>query len=69
MKTYYVNNNPQPATGDHEVHVPDCRYFHMIKDRSRLGEFPSCQRAVAAAKEIYPTADGCAFCCPECHKR
>lgn len=63
---YYVNNNAQ-ANGDHEVHNSVCSYLPNEKNRRYLGEFPSCQSAVMAAKQIYASADGCAYCSPTCH--
>jgi hypothetical protein len=68
MKKYYVNNNPQP-NGDHEVHQENCIYLPYIQSKKYLGEFYSCAPAVAEAKRTYPTADGCAYCSPDCHTR
>lgn len=67
MKKYYVNNNAQ-SNGDHEVHKEGCYYLTQIVSKSYLGEFTSCHGAVIKAKEKYRTADGCATCCPQCHK-
>lgn len=66
MALYYVNKNAQ-SNGDHEVHKFDCSFLPSPENRRYLGDFPSCRPAVAAAKKIYPTADGCAHCSPECH--
>lgn len=68
MAKYYVNMNPQSDSGDHEVHEKGCSWLPLIADKKYLGEFPSCHGAVAAAKKIYPTADGCEKCSPKCHK-
>ena len=69
MDKYYVNKNAQ-SNGDHEVHKTGCTYMPNIDNRIYLGEFTSCHGAVAKAKkDYYPTADGCAYCCPQCHTR
>ena len=66
MAQYYVNDHEQP-NGDHEVHNDNCPYLSKIVSKTPLGEHASCHTAVAVAKQIYPTADGCATCSPECH--
>jgi hypothetical protein len=66
MKTYYVNTNPQ-ANGDHEVHVEGCNFMPHISNRKYLGVFSSCYPAVKKAKETFPSANGCYYCCRECH--
>ncbi len=68
MASYYVNIKAQ-LNGDHEVHKADCRYLPDPINREYLGEFPSCHGEVKRAKEIYPTADGCAICSTTCHTR
>ena len=68
MPAYYVNNTPQKESGDHEVHVSGCYWLSIALDTTFLGYFPSCHRAVAQAKRIYPlTANGCAICSGDCH--
>lgn len=67
---YYVNNTAQPNTGDHEVHKEGCYWLSQAADVSYLGSFDNCKDAVKKAKEKYPnTADGCATCSSECHKK
>jgi hypothetical protein len=68
MSRYYVNNNAQP-NGDHEVHVEHCWRLQQAVSKRDLGEHATCASAVAAAKRIYRTADGCAYCSPACHTR
>lgn len=63
-KHYYVNNTAQ-FNGDHEVHVEGCKY--MPYNKSPLGAHTNCRDAVIVAKRIYSEANGCAFCCLECH--
>ena len=65
---YYVNDHPQ-SNGDHEVHVPNCRFYHLMRSKTYLGEFDSCREAVRVAKVRYPTANGCIVCCTPCHTR
>ncbi len=68
MARYYVNQNAQ-ANGDHEVHREGCSYMPLAANRTYLGDFTSCGPAKAAAKKIYPSADGCYYCSNACHKR
>lgn len=64
MPSYYVNKRAQ-ANGDHEVHKSGCTF--MPSDKKYLGEFISCQGAVAEAKKTYSTANGCYTCSRNCH--
>lgn len=64
MASYYVNQNQQ-SNGDHEVHVEGCSYMPLYK--TYLGEYSSCQPAVAKAKLTYSRANGCYWCCRACH--
>jgi hypothetical protein len=66
MKDYYVNKNQQD-NGDHEVHQSDCRYMPNVENCIYLGTFNNCHDAVRAAKKKYSTANGCFWCCRECH--
>ncbi len=66
MEEYFVNNYAQ-ANGDHEVHKRSCYWRHLAENMRSLGVFDNCHEAVKAAKRIFPQADGCRFCCPECH--
>lgn len=69
MAQYCVNRNPQSG-GEHEVHnLAICPVPPEPQNRVPLGEHLNCQTAVAAAKQIYPTADGCMVCSPLCHTR
>ena len=69
MKKYYVNID---STGNpnynHEVHAEDCIWLPSAKNRIDLGCFNSCFDAVEKAKEYFADIDGCATCCPLCHK-
>ena len=67
MADYYVNDTPQVPSGDHEVHEDGCYWLALASSTTYLGDFPSCEPAVRKAKTIYPTADGCATCSPDCH--
>lgn len=66
MHCYTVNKNAQPS-GDHEVHKDGCHYLPEWENQLPLGAHESCRTAVEKAKKRYPTADGCAHCCPECN--
>jgi len=69
MDKYCVNKHPQ-VNGDHEVHNYNCFWLPDPENREYLGEFVTCHGAVNEAKNRgYPSADGCAFCCPACNLR
>lgn len=68
MPEYIVNDKAQ-SNGDHEVHTTSCVYYPEIRSYTNLGWHVNCRSAVTAAKEIYSSSDGCAFCSPECHSR
>ena len=69
MKHYYVNKE---STGNpnynHEVHTEDCQWMPTSHNRQYLGYFSNCFEAMKKAKEFYNNVDGCATCCPACHK-
>ena len=69
MPTYCVNKNAQP-NGDHEVHdvasTGGC--LPAYNNRVDLGYHSSCSSAVSEAKRKgYTKANGCYYCCNECH--
>lgn len=68
MKIYFVNKEAQ-ENGDHEVHHAACDWLPYPEKQHLLGRFATCKEAVAEAKKIYPTADGCYYCSNACHKR
>lgn len=70
MPSFCVNTNAQP-TGEHEVHNLDARCGHLPdpQNRRQLGSFANCFGAIAEAKRMYDSVDGCAYCAPECHRR
>jgi hypothetical protein len=64
---YCVNTNAQ-STGDHEVHdVGSCTRLPNEEHRMDLGWHANCHGAVKKAKETYNTANGCAYCSPDCN--
>jgi hypothetical protein len=69
MPDYYVNDRAQDNSGDHEVHKDGCMWLGMVHSKTYLGDFASCFGAVAKAKTIYYSSDGCKYCCPDCHTR
>ncbi|MCR4378722.1 MAG: hypothetical protein NUV50_11600 [Rhodospirillales bacterium] len=66
MPCYIVNKNAQ-SNGDHEVHKEGCQHMPDLDNQMPLGAHESCRTAVEKAKGRYPTADGCAHCCPQCN--
>jgi hypothetical protein len=67
MASYYVHTKPA-ADGDHEVHVSGCAWLPDAANRKYLGEFGSCQPAVAEARKQFTRVNGCRSCCPDCHR-
>lgn len=66
MACYIVNRNAQ-NNGQHEVHKETCNALPKLDNQIPLGSHDSCGPAVKKAKTLFPTADGCARCCPECN--
>lgn len=66
MSNYYLNTNMQ-ANGDYEVHKEGCRYEPHLGNRIYLGNFFSCQSAVAEARRYRSQVNGCYTCSRECH--
>ena len=67
MKRYYVHDEPQEDSGDHEVHDEDCKWLPKIENRTYLGLFESCHGAVEEAEKRYDDVNGCIFCSTPCH--
>ncbi|HKG06337.1 MAG TPA: hypothetical protein VKB19_07765 [Pedobacter sp.] len=67
-KKYYVNTRAQD-NGDHEVHDETCYRLPEVANRKYLGDYYSCEPAVAEAKKSYVKADGCYYCSNSCHNR
>lgn len=65
---YYVNKQAQ-ANGDHEVHKEGCGWMPSEGNKKELGEYHSCESAVAEAKKSYEQVNGCYYCCYACHTR
>lgn len=66
MPCYIVNKNAQ-SNGDHEVHREGCSTLPQLENQLPLGSHDRCESALSMAKTIFPQADGCANCCPECN--
>lgn len=66
MKKFYINTKAQ-SNGDHEVHESTCNYLPSVDNRKYLGEFFSCDDAVAAAERSYTKVNGCYHCAYSCH--
>ena len=69
MPLYYVNDSPQPTSGDHEVHRDGCYWLGLARSTTPLGDHPSCHGALDVASFHYRQVDGCAHCSPDCHSR
>lgn len=68
-KHYYVNKqNTGNPNYNHEVHAEDCQWLPSVQNCDYLGHFDSCEKAIKKAQEFYTRVDGCATCCPNCHK-
>ncbi|HBS23384.1 MAG TPA: hypothetical protein DD982_12745 [Thalassospira sp.] len=67
MPDYYVNDRAQDDSGDHEVHESGCAWLKMANSKTYLGNYSSCHGAVAKAKTIYSSSNGCAHCCSACN--
>ena len=69
MAHYYVNKN---STGNpnynHEVHTDGCQWMPAFENRVDLGYHNSCSEALVEARKYYSNVDGCATCCPSCHR-
>lgn len=64
---YYLNTNMQ-LNGDYEVHIGTCSWLPNEENRLDLGDYDSCKIAVlVAALRGYSQANGCYYCCNECH--
>ncbi|EOG9295323.1 hypothetical protein ACLK9Z_000129 [Proteus mirabilis] len=64
---YYVHTSTDNH-GDYEVHQDGCDHMPNASNRQYLGYFTSCAQAVSQAKANgHRTADGCYWCCRECH--
>ena len=64
MDRYCVNKDAQ-TNGDHEVHKYSCQKLPSPSNRVDLGIFSNDYAALAAARRLYPSADGCWYCCPD----
>jgi hypothetical protein len=66
-QNYYVHTTTD-QNGEYEVHTDDCVKLPSILNREYLGLFDNCKKAITKAEEKgYKPADGCWFCCRECH--
>lgn len=66
MAKYYVNNRAQD-NGDHEVHRDGCGWLILATNTTYLGEYSTCDAAVARARLFYRQSNGCKYCTPSCH--
>lgn len=66
MDNYYVSKQARD-NGDHEVHKSGCRYMPLERYAIALGRFSHSVEALNEAKELFPKANGCFYCCFTCH--
>ena len=66
MANYYVDKDMR--NGDHGVHVEGCGQMPHQDHMIFLGSFDNCRDALEEAHSYYREANGCAACCPQCHK-
>lgn len=73
MPSFIINRNPQPKSGEYEVHntTAGCSYMPKLENQIALGVHADCHGAVAKAKSDYPNErskiNGCYYCCNACH--
>ena len=66
---YFCVNTNADENGNNEVHeTGKCSHLPDVQNRHSLGEHPNCKSALAEAKKYYAKADGCYWCCNDCHK-
>ena len=66
MARYYDNDTAQPH-GDHEVHRAACDWLPRLENPRSPGHRANCRTAVAAARGIYPRANGGYHRSRDCH--
>ncbi len=62
---YYVNDDPQVVSGEHEVHRNICLSLAFARSKTYLGFYADCQKALEKAGTIYKKVTRCSFCCQE----
>jgi hypothetical protein len=66
---YYVDKVAR-SNGDHLVHEFECPDLPVTENRFAVGEYATCEPAVAKAKHtFFSQSNGCPRCCPACHLR
>ncbi|MFM2292015.1 MAG: hypothetical protein RIS29_1828 [Bacteroidota bacterium] len=66
MDYYYLSKQARD-NGDHEIHKQGCRYMPLERYVQALGQFTHSVEALKEAKELFPQANGCFYCCFHCH--
>lgn len=67
MPRFILNKNEQ-SNGDREVHEVGCSHAPDKANQIDLGVHATCKGALLAARKITKNADGCYYCCNDCHK-
>jgi hypothetical protein len=66
MPAYYLDRTAQES-GEHEIHLEDCRRMPSAESLIYLGIFMSCRHAASQARRHNARANGCPYCCWPCH--
>lgn len=66
MPRYILNKNAQ-SNGDREVHEVGCGHAPDKVNQIDLGTHATCKGAMQAAAKHTDDADGCYYCCNDCH--
>ncbi len=64
----YVLSTIRTETGIRFVHKDDCQVRPDETWVEALGRFDGCEAAIAKARDIAGNVNGCALCCPDCHR-
>lgn len=67
MRYYFYNYTDDK--GKHEVHDDSCSFLPSEENRTYIGQYEDCSKAILMAKLKYPGKkfDGCYFCSKSCH--
>lgn len=69
---YYICNKNIDDKGRHEIHTTSCNHLPLEKNRIDAGHHNDCKGAIQQMENANPGGkfnfDGCAYCCPLCHK-
>jgi hypothetical protein len=64
---YYINK-ARDVNGENILHVEKCQRLHNSYNREYMGDFETNKLALEEVKKIYPSANGCQYCCAGIHE-